>query len=158
VFYHEYIQRNFDPKFYGLDEFVLPAHLNWNTFLNILVNGITLPAQINLLPDDSVVSSLTINIRFEYKLQDIWDNIKGIISDKHPNMQLANLTLGGTSKAKKKTLLMHLPYMIIEVSNLTTTPHTRTCSKDAHITKINGDECFYFGLEEIDICIVEKAR
>jgi hypothetical protein len=39
-FYQEYIHRNFDPKFYGLENFVLPKGLNWKQFLNISTIGI----------------------------------------------------------------------------------------------------------------------
>jgi hypothetical protein len=46
TFYKEYVDRNFDPNFYGLENFVLPAGLSWKQFLNILIYGITFPVKV----------------------------------------------------------------------------------------------------------------
>jgi hypothetical protein len=39
-FYQEYIHRNLDPSFYGLEKFLLPEGLNWKQFFNISTIGI----------------------------------------------------------------------------------------------------------------------
>jgi hypothetical protein len=79
-FYHKYIQRNFNPKFYGLEEFVLPSsRSNWKCFFHILVNAITLPAEILTCSDNPDVLNFGIKIRYEDTLKDIWDNFKKIV-------------------------------------------------------------------------------
>jgi hypothetical protein len=161
-FYKEYIQRNFDPKFYGLEEFTLPEHLKWKTFLNILVDGITILGEIISQPDKSVVSKISLNIRFEDRLKNIWDNVKKIVADKCSNMMLLDLKLIGTSKDKKVFLIMEDYLAEISLDEPTSpvqmcNPFAQMGSMDAQITKINFGEFFYFGLEKICVYIGEYA-
>jgi hypothetical protein len=167
-FFQEYIQRNFQPH---MQSFILPPHLNWKNYLNILVNGITLPAKI-INVDDSNISNVPlglcvrVNVHIEDTLQDICENIKKIISDNYSNMELRNLSLTGTVGSKKLQLFV-IPSVcaslqILEKSPNTIQPTRRVIAYDnkpmstTHITKIYDNESFYLNLERVWVSIKNK--
>jgi hypothetical protein len=156
-FYNEYIQRNCQPQSYGLERFTLPHYSNWKSYLNMLVNGITLPAEIIVKSDTSNILNTTVNVYFKDTLQDIWDNVKNIIGDKYLNKELHNVTLIGTFGDEKLVLAMYLNYarldMLINPTAAIVKPIIGHIFKTNPITKINNNEGFYLNIEKIRVRI-----
>jgi hypothetical protein len=168
-FYHEYIQRNFKPQFYGLESFTLPLNSNWKSYLNILVNGITLPAEILVKFDKSNILEAKVNVHFKDTLQDICDNVKNSMCDKHLNMELNHITLIGTAGDEKLALriypdsdaslnILKDPRDTIGWYLWTERTIIDTIFKTNPITKINNNESFYLNLEKIWVCIGYKRQ
>jgi hypothetical protein len=166
IFYYKYIQRNFDPDSYGLKEFVLSPHVsNWKRFLNILVNGLTVPSKIIMSNNRSNLSKIRVNIHFEDTLKNIFDNCKNIASNEYPNMRLVNLKLIGPSKLGKTSLIIYDNSAKLRIDNAPTYGSNKIyssfsafqlCNSDDLVTKIGGDDTFYLNLEKIYVYVGKK--
>jgi hypothetical protein len=163
-FFQEYIQRTFQPH---MKSVILQPHLNWKSYLNILVNGITLPAEIMTITDPSNILNARVNVRFGDTLQAIWENFRKIVNDKYLNMKLYNVRLIGTVGDKNLILTIYRYYSRLgvledptgtiqaEVRGITYNNMTQIF-KDTPITKIDNDANFYLNLEKIWVYIAEK--
>jgi hypothetical protein len=152
-FYQQYIQRNFDPKKFGLEEFVLPLHLNWKIFLDILVNGVKFPVNIILESDRSSVSKTTANIRLDDTLQDIQKTLEKMLTDKYPNMRLYNLKLISASRGKKVLFINGSIHFELTDGR---TNASRAHKDNTHFSKMWPYEFFNCRLMKIYLNIIEK--
>jgi hypothetical protein len=156
-FYQEYIQKHFKPH---LGSFTLPLNSNWESYLNVLVNGTTLPVRIVKNYNGASTRKTTMNIRFEDTLQDIVDKCKNSISDNYAKMEV----LLATGKADALILTIYHSNAKLWVNKVTTSDNLPTTSDkkfftlDTLVTKINGNERFYFDLKKIIVYIEQKSN
>jgi hypothetical protein len=163
-FYQEYIHRNLDPSFYGLENFLLPEGLNWKQFFNILVYGITLPAEVLDTRLVYNIEKTKVNIALEDTLRDIWNNVKIIINNMYGNMAPGTiLIIANTDTGEKMGLFIYgisaslavLDYQTDTIQEDIYAPKIQKIPIDAPMSQIGKN--FYFTMDKIWVHIYRIA-
>jgi hypothetical protein len=157
TFYREYVDRNFDPNFYGLENFVLPTDLNWEQFLNSLIYGITLPIEVMEYRRPYNIAKRKVTIDLKDTMQDIRNKIISALYNKDKfapirmTLIIANI---GTEKIglllySENAYLATLDTPTDTIVQHVTSKNEVAVALDTPIIQISRGENFYFNMEKI---------
>jgi hypothetical protein len=160
-FYREYIDRNFDPRFYGLEKFLLPAGLNWNQFLNILVYGITLSGDIKDYRAN-IIDKIKVTINLKDTLRNIWTNVTTIINNTYKNLAIITIVIVANIGTKNMRLILFQFHSYLETPSHSIENQSRRANVrrpipiDTLMSQIGEDGNFYFNMVNFWVSIQKK--
>jgi hypothetical protein len=159
-FYQEYIHRNFDPKFYGLEKFTLPVGLNWKQFFNILVYGITLSGDAKYLANN--IGKIQVTINFKDTPRDIWNNVITIANKIFEDMYVVNIVIIANTGTKNMRLILFRSHSYLDISSdsierQSTAKYNRQLVPfNTPISQISEDKNFYFDMVKFWVSLQKK--
>jgi hypothetical protein len=160
-FYREYIDRKIDPRFYGLEKFFLPAGLNWNQFLNILVYGMTLSGDIKD-PRANIIDKIKVTVNLKDTLRDIWNNVTTIINNTYKNLDIVTIVIVANIGTKTMRLILFQFHSYLETPSDSIENQSRRANVrqsmpiDTPMSQIGEDGNFYFNMVKFWVPIRKK--